>query len=117
MASLLVKEGSLFSSPPAKGEWTTCTEHRRGKAEGGIIPHIFQRRCFMIYDVREGILTIEGEDGQRIGIGIGGPTMKIFVGEAGASYTSDTVGIGINTPQCRFEVRADGAVGVGRKAE
>jgi hypothetical protein len=71
----------------------------------------------MIYDVCEGVLMVEGEGGQRIGIGIGGPTMKIFVGEAGASYTSDTVGIGINTPQCRFEVRADGAVGVGRKAE
>jgi hypothetical protein len=71
----------------------------------------------MSIDVHEGILTIEGDDGQRIGVGTGGPIVKIYVGDSGAYYTSDMVGIGNNTPQCRFEVRADGAVGVGVKAE
>ncbi|MBN2188143.1 MAG: hypothetical protein JW699_01715 [Chitinispirillaceae bacterium] len=69
----------------------------------------------MPYDFHDGVLSIEGENGPRIGIGIGGPTVKIYVGEAGASYTSDMVGINNNSPCCRLEVRSDGAVGVGRE--
>jgi hypothetical protein len=64
------------------------------------------------FDIREGILTMEDDDGQRIGIGVNTPAMRFDVGEAGASCAGMGVGIGSRTPSCRFEVRSDGAVGV-----
>ena len=61
----------------------------------------------MIYDVREGIVTIAGDGGQRIGIGTNPSAMRIDIGKACAC-----AGVGTGTPTCRFEVRTDGAVGV-----
>jgi hypothetical protein len=69
----------------------------------------------MIYDVYNGVPAIEGDGGQRIGIGTNCPSVRIYIGESSASYASDTVGIGNNTPSCRFEVQSDGVVGVERK--
>lgn len=70
----------------------------------------------MPYDVHKGVFFIEGDNGQRIGIGTGTPTVVVHVGHGAASFSSDTVGIWTgNTPHCRLEVRNDGKVGVGRK--
>jgi hypothetical protein len=69
----------------------------------------------MVFDVREGILTIEGDNGQRIGIQMDDPSMRVYIGEGAASITDDTAGIGIGTPNCRLEVRGDGKVGVEMK--
>ena len=67
----------------------------------------------MVYNVCEGVLMIEGDNGQRIGIGIGGPSMMLYVKEGSAS-TTEAAGTGNDAPQCRFEVREDGKVGIGR---
>jgi hypothetical protein len=71
----------------------------------------------MLYDVREGMLTIEGDDGQRIGIRTDGPSMRAYIGEGVASISDDTVGIGICSQNCRLEVRSDRKVGMGRQAK
>jgi hypothetical protein len=68
----------------------------------------------LAHDVHDGVLTIEGDDGQRIGIGTGTMSMMLFVKEGSAS-TTEAAGTGNDAPQCRFEVRSDGKVGVGKK--
>jgi hypothetical protein len=67
----------------------------------------------MNYSVCEGGISIEGDNGQRIGIKTDAPSVEVFIGEGAASVADDTAGIGIGTPGCRLEVRSDGAVGVG----
>jgi hypothetical protein len=58
----------------------------------------------MMYDVHEdGARAVCGSD-----IGSGGPMVRVYIGEAGASFIDDTVGTGNITPCCRFEVRGDG---------
>jgi hypothetical protein len=62
----------------------------------------------MSYSICNGVVSIEGDDGQRIGIRTDGPSMRVYIGEGAASTSDDMVGIGINTPGCRLEVRNDG---------
>jgi hypothetical protein len=70
----------------------------------------------MAVHVCDGVLSIEGENGQRIGIRTGGPTIIMHVGKGAASLAESNIGIGTkNAPHCRLEVRCDGKVGVGRK--
>jgi hypothetical protein len=66
----------------------------------------------MSYDIRDGVLSIEGDNGQRIGVGTGTLSMMLFVKEGSAS-TTESAETGNGMPQCRFEVRSDGAAGVG----
>jgi hypothetical protein len=68
----------------------------------------------MIHKICDGVLMVEGEGRSRIGIGIGGPLMMLFV-EQGSASTTESVESVNGTPQCWFEVREDGKVGVGRK--
>jgi hypothetical protein len=68
----------------------------------------------MIHEICDGVLMVEGEGGSRIGIGIGGPSMMLYVKEGSAS-TTEAAGTGNDAPQCRFEVREDGAVGIGNQ--
>jgi hypothetical protein len=67
----------------------------------------------MAYSIYNGVLTIEGDDGQRIGIRTDDPSIRVHIGEGGVSVADDTAGIGIGTPNCRLEVRSDGTVGAG----
>jgi len=73
----------------------------------------------MAGDVRERSVTIAGDGAQRIGIGTGGPAARLDVGRRRGTlrFSGRNVGIGVQTPCCRLEVRIDGAVGVGQKAE
>jgi hypothetical protein len=75
----------------------------------------FSKEESMVYSVCEGGISIEGNDGQRIGVRTDYPIVRIYIGNSGVSYTSDSVGLGNNTPSCRLEVRSDGAVGVGNQ--
>ncbi|MBN2035380.1 MAG: hypothetical protein JW768_01435 [Chitinispirillaceae bacterium] len=68
----------------------------------------------MIHEICDGVLMVEGEGGSRIGIGIGGPSMMLFV-EQGSASTTEAAGTVNGTPRCRFEVRCDGAVGIGKQ--
>jgi hypothetical protein len=61
----------------------------------------------MAFDVREGVCTVEGD----VGVGQGGPVMEFYVGEAGASFASGPVDIGMQTPVCWFEVVSNGKAG------
>jgi hypothetical protein len=65
----------------------------------------------MAYSICDGVCTIEGDDGQRIGVRTGGPTMRVYIGEGVATVADDTAGIGVGTPNCRLDVRSDGKVG------
>jgi len=63
--------------------------------------------------VREGSFTIAGDGG--IGIGINnGPAARLDVGRKKGTlrFSGRNIGIGVQTPCCRLEVRTDGAVGV-----
>jgi hypothetical protein len=62
----------------------------------------------MAVRVCKGVLSIEGDNGQRIGIGTGGPTIMMHVGEGAALRAELNIGIGTkNTPCCRLEVKSE----------
>jgi hypothetical protein len=71
----------------------------------------------MSYSICEGVLSIEGDDGRRIGIRTDGPSMRVYIGEGAALVADNTACIGTGTPGCRLEVRSDGKVGVGRQVK
>jgi hypothetical protein len=60
----------------------------------------------MAYVVREGVLTIAGDNDPRISIWYGGPSMMLCIQEVRAS-TAEAAWIKDVTPQCWFEVRSD----------
>jgi hypothetical protein len=66
----------------------------------------------MSVNVHDGILVVEGFDGQQIGIGTGNPSMELYVGESAASFAGDVVGFGVwNAPAVRLEIRGEGVKG------
>jgi hypothetical protein len=53
----------------------------------------------MFYDVGEGILTIEGDNGRRIGIRTDAPSVEMNIGEGAASWSGPEAGIGTKNAQ------------------